>query len=457
MRGPGLRRPLLAVLVALALMGAGITPAAASDGETALLTANVAFGSAITFSLEMPHEGPEPTGVELRYGLPGSIVVRRAPADFELTDGDLRASYTWEPRTPVVVGTEIEFRFVIRSADGSVARTAPASVSYIDAALPWTVASEGLVDIWYYDGGEAVEADARIGIRVALEDLADRFDAHLERPTRLILYAEIARMRQDLGGGASPWVGGAAIAEFNVTVLFAPAENRNPLDLQATVAHEITHIVLEHRTNNAFGGLPAWLHEGLATTVESEIVERFPYADIMTRVVEQDEFVSLRGITGSFPAAGRAALNAYAQSNSLVAYIIEEWGTEGVARLLEAYAGGVSDDEAVRAALGVSLAELERAWLGSYGVESPAFAALTQPNARAAPPTSGGDATPPTTPAPELIVASVAALAMVASAATMFLVRRTRVAPDMLGSRTSWDGGAVPLGGPMGAGRGRRP
>ena len=186
--------------------------------------------------------------------------------------------------------------------------------------------------------------------------------------------------------------------------------------LQATVAHEITHIVLEHRTRNSFGGLPAWLHEGLATTVESTISERFPYDDIMTRTWRRMNSFPLRGITGSFPAAGRAALNAYAQSNSLVGYIIETWGQEGVARLLEAYAGGVSDNEAVLEALGVSLDELDRAWLGTYGVESPTFTSLTQPNVAAAvvPPDSDGAA--PATQSAGPVAAAAAALAIVAAA-----------------------------------------
>ena len=205
-------------------------------------------------------------------------------------------------------------------------------------------------------------------------------------------------------------------------------DNRDPLDLQATVAHEITHIVLEHRTQNSFGGLPAWLHEGLATTVEAEITERFPYDDIMTRLVDQDDFVSLRGITGSFPAAGQAAVNAYAQSNSLVTYIIETWGSEGIAELLEAYAGGVSDDEAVREALGVSLEELDRGWLGTYGVESPSFGSLTQPGLAAGVTPPDGEGTPPVHPAPDPVVAAAAALAVVAAAAALLLVRRGRIA-----------------------------
>lgn len=423
-----IRAPFLAMLVALALVGAAIGSAAAADLESAVLTADVEFGTGITFSLEMPHDAAEPAGVEVRYGLPNGIVVRRSPADFEVADDVLRASYAWEPRIPLVAGTQVEYRFLVRSDDGSETRTAAATANYIDASLAWTTANEGKVEIWYYAGGEAIEADARAGIRAALNILRDSFGAELKRPTRLILYADIERMRRDLGGGTSPWVGGAAIAEFNVTVLHAPVENRNPLDLQATVAHEITHIVLEHRTGNSFGSLPAWLHEGVATTVESEIVARFPYDDIMTRIVARDEFVSLRGITGSFPAASRAALNAYAQSNSLVGYIIATWGREGIAQLLEAYAGGVSDNEAVQAALGVSLDELDRAWLGTYGVESPSFASLTRSGLAAAMVPPGDEGTPPATPAPSLAAAVAAAIAVIATAATVLLVRRGRLA-----------------------------
>ncbi|MCY4112410.1 MAG: peptidase MA family metallohydrolase [Chloroflexi bacterium] len=427
MRRRVVRAPLVAMLVALALVGAWTTSAAA-ELDSAVLTTDVEFGTGITFRLEMPHAAAEPASVEVRYGLPDSIVVRRSAAEFSVADGLLRAAFAWEPRDPLVVGTEVEYRFVVRSADGSETQTAPAAVSYIDATLPWTTASEGLVEIWYYAGGEAVEMDARAGIRAALDILRDSFGAELERPTRLMLYADIAQMRRDLGGGTSAWVGGAAIADLNVTVLHAPVVNRDPLDLQATVAHEITHIVLEHRTHNSFGGLPAWLHEGLATTVEAEIKERFAYGDIMTRLVDEDNFVSLRGITGSFPADSQAAVNAYAQSNSLVTYIIETWGREGIADLLEAYAGGVSDNEAVQAALGISLDELDRAWLGTHGVDSPTFSALTQPEIAGATAPPDGEGTPPARPAPDPVVAAAAALAVIAAAATVLLVRRVRVA-----------------------------
>jgi hypothetical protein len=98
-------------------------------------------------------------------------------------------------------------------------------------------------------------------------------------------------------------------------------------------------------------------------------------ADAMAR----NEFVSLRGITGTFPANNRQAIQAYAQSHSLVRYIIDRWGASAITSLLDAYAEGVTDGDAVGDALGVTLTELEEDWLASLGVERPSYAALAEP------------------------------------------------------------------------------
>ena len=356
-------------------------PVAASEHQPATLTADVDFGHTITFSVEAPLSGPTPLGIEVHFGLNDSIVVRRALAEHEVTGNILHATHTWEPGTPIVPGAEIRYQFAIEHTNGEIERTLASTVTYIDTSLPWKRIREGDVEIWYYVGGASIESYARRGIHTALKTMRETFGAKLERETRLILYADINRMRAALGRGTSSWTAGAAIADFNITVLHAPARNRDQRDFAATVAHEITHIILAHRTRNSFGRMPAWLHEGLATTVEMEIDKRFPYAAVMAAAVAHDEFVSLRGITGSFPASGDRALQAYAQSNSLVTYIIDVWGPEGIARLLDKYANGVTDNDAVFAALGMPIEELERKWLGTYRVATPVLTSLARPDA----------------------------------------------------------------------------
>lgn len=405
-------------LALLLVISAATVPAGVAAAPTALpeLSATINFGSSLVYQLAVPWTGPAPASVAVRFGLPDGLVTNRAAAEFEVTQGVLRASHRWALRGSLVPGANVEYGFVIQLADGRQILTATETVTYMDPSLAWVRAREGLIEIWYYDGGPELEAQARSAIRRGLGILRDEFEIELRRPTRLVLYADVQRMQQALGGGTSPWVGGAAIAEFNVTVLHAAAETRFRRDIEAVIAHELTHIVIEHATENPYGGLPAWLHEGLATTVESSIFERFPYADIMELAVASGEFVSLRGITGGFPANGRRAVQAYAQSNSLVGYIIDRWGTAAVTRLLAAYAQGVTDNDAVRAALDVSLGELERAWLAVYGVESPSFAALTEaggpPPAQVERDGPAGPRAP--TPAPSLSLIVGAAIAAVA-------------------------------------------
>jgi hypothetical protein len=54
---------------------------------------------------------------------------------------------------------------------------------------------------------------------------------------------------------------------------------------------------------------------------------------------------------------------AYAQSASVVHYIAERYGASQLSALVAAYANGLSCDEGVRLALGISLSELENQWL----------------------------------------------------------------------------------------------
>ena len=347
-------------------------PVAAGDPlNGAELQSRTYFGDEIVFKLTVPWDGPKPQAVEARFGLPDGAVTKRGAADFNINNGTLSATHRWRPRGTLVPGAEVQFEFVIMSTNGEQSSSPSSTLTYIDTDLPWKHVQEGPVEIWYYAGGEQLEIDARKGVRLSMAVLQEQFSITIQRPTRLLLYGDIERMRQDLGGGTSPWSAGAAIAEFNVTVLHASPDPHFRRDLKAVIAHELTHIAIEHVTDNPFGGVPLWVHEGLATTVESAVFQRFPYQQIMADAVEQGEFVSLRGLTGAFPANNRRAIQAYAQSNSLIQYITTRWGTDAIKRILDAYAMGVTDDDAIQEALSLTLEDLERAWLIANGANNP--------------------------------------------------------------------------------------
>ena len=366
---------LAAVLTAgLAWLVLGASPVGAAPALQADLHADIEMRSAITFRLDAPWAGPPPSGVSVLFGLPQGAVTRRGRAAFEVADGRLIASHRWRPRGTLLPGAEIEYRFEVRGPDAT-ARTAASTVMYIDGQLPWQTAEEGFVDIWWYAGGDGLATDAVNGIRRGLSALDDDFGLQLQRRTRLILYADDDRMRADMGRGTRPWVGGVAAARFNLIVLYASEFEWGRTTLPSTIAHELTHIAIEHAIGEPPRNVPSWLHEGVATVVEGSVAERFSYEDILNAAVEADRLVSLRGLTGSFPVQGSRAVLAYAQSNSFVKYIIERWGESAITRILDAYREGASQDRALRQSVGLGLDALEAEWLATLGQSAAASAA----------------------------------------------------------------------------------
>ena len=373
-RASGQRLPSRLVLALVALGLAGLTwltlgpgTAGAASSIPADLSAQVEIRSAITFQLDAPWTGPPPSRVSVLFGLPDGVVTRRGRAPFEVDDGRLTASHRWRPRGTLLPGAEIEYRFEVRDADGK-AQTESSTVTYIDLDLPWQTQSEGLVDIWWYAGGDSLATDAVNGVRRGLDALQAQFDLALQRRTRLVLYADGERMRADLGRGTRPWVGGVAAARFNLIVLYASEFEWGRSTLPSTIAHELTHIAIEHAVGEPPRNIPTWLHEGVATVVESSVAERFSYDDIVDGAFAADRLISLRGLTGSFPVRSGGALLAYAQSNSFVRFIIDRWGGSSITQILDAYRDGALPDRALQQTVGIDLAALEAQWLATLGL-----------------------------------------------------------------------------------------
>lgn len=370
--GPSSRRlprRLALVLVGFCVAGFawlafGAAPVAAAPSIQADLEADVEIPSAITFRLDAPWTGPPPSRVSVLFGLPQGAVTRRGRAPFDIEHGRLTASHRWRPRGTLLPGAEIEYWFEVRDEDGT-ARTPTSTVTYIDWELPWQTQSEGLVDFWWYAGDDDLATDAADGIRRGLAALQEDFDLELQRRTRLVFYADGDRMRADMGRGTRPWVGGVASARFNLIVLYASEFDWGRSTLAATIAHELTHIAIEHAIGEPPRNVPAWLHEGVATVVESAVAERFSYGDIVEAAFEADRLISLRGLTGSFPVQSTGALLAYAQSNSFVRFIIDRWGESAITEILDAYRQGASQDSALRQAVGLGLNALEAEWLAT--------------------------------------------------------------------------------------------
>jgi hypothetical protein len=395
-----MRRLLVLLALGMALLAPPAALAESHELTGANQSARIDFGEEILFLLEAPWSGPAPSSVTVFYGLPDGALRTFAYADDFTAGPTLSASYSWDIRDILVPGAEIEYSWRVITAEGDRLTSPPSVLVYEDPDLPWNRVSDENVEIVWHAGGPEFGEQVLAYSQAALTRLEETFGISLEHRTRIVIYEDGNRMREALGGGTSPWVGGQAIGPFNVIVFAATPFTP---DLELLLAHELTHIVIDQVSDNPFSSPPSWIHEGLATINESAGALRFDYPGIVEDALERDALLSLRGLTGSFPASSSGAILAYAESNSLLLYVIDTYGADSIGRLLRAYRQGVTDDEAVNIAIGIGLTQLEDDWLASLRGEEPARKEKSEP-APTATPADTATAVPAEAPTPALAV-----------------------------------------------------
>lgn len=109
-------------------------------------------------------------------------------------------------------------------------------------------------------------------------------------------------------------------------------------DLQRTIAHELTHLVLAPET---MPFTPLWLVEGIAMYVSQDLPAATMRSAIASRTVDSFDLQSFTA-AGSFVAGGRTAEQTeldYALSAYLMRYLVETYGWDRVTAFYHSFAG----------------------------------------------------------------------------------------------------------------------
>ena len=159
------------------------------------------------------------------------------------------------------------------------------------------------------------------------------------------------------------WTGGLAFTSHNILLITVdPAEFDTYI---SGMIHELAHLLVSELTFNCFGDLPTWLEEGLAMYAEGDLTDHQRIT--LEAAIASDDLISLRSLNSSFPADHSGAHLSYAQSWSLVDYLITVYGWPKMQRLLDVFAEGATYEQAIKKVYRMDLAGLQAAWLQSLG------------------------------------------------------------------------------------------
>ncbi len=80
--------------------------------------------------------------------------------------------------------------------------------------------------------------------------------------------------------------------------------------------------------------------------------------------------ITLRSLSSSFPAGHGGASLSYAQSQSLVAYLIDTYGWEKMRELLGIFQEGSTYDDALLRTYGIDMGALDQEWREHIGANA---------------------------------------------------------------------------------------
>ena len=210
---------------------------------------------------------------------------------------------------------------------------------------------------------EALEAAYKeVGVR-------DFGDAPVE-PVRVEIYPEVADLAKvsTLTQKEIETSGTIALCKFNRLMIVSPRALVRGYPWLDTLAHEYTHFVVSRASYNS---VPIWLHEGLAKFEERRW--RDPDDEGLTPTMEHllatalahnkrlITFAEMYPSMAKLPSQADTAL-AFAEVFTVVEYLHERKGWEGVRAVIERMKAGESDAGAIASVLGETFDEFQRDW-----------------------------------------------------------------------------------------------
>ncbi|HEY56521.1 MAG TPA: peptidase MA domain-containing protein, partial [Dehalococcoidia bacterium] len=226
-----------------------------------------------------------------------------------------------------------------------------------DNRYDWRSLTEGRVTLYWYQGDEPFAQELMAAVQQALGRLNDYTGVELEKPVKLYIYADA----QDLQGSMiypQEWTGGVAFTRYGIMAIGISNDN---LDWgKQAIAHELTHLVIHQVTLNPYTNLPTWLDEGLAMHSEGPLESVF--VNYLNGAIAENRFISVQSLSSPFSAyAGEAALS-YAQSYSLVEFLITSYGQDKMFELLSTFRAGATYDGALEKVYGFDMDGLDALW-----------------------------------------------------------------------------------------------
>lgn len=377
----------ICVLVTLLIVGGVVAPLLresgaqsstpiAADTLPASTDAVIDFprGIEVTGTLDLSYLEPHESGaIELRYRIGRDETIHLVTA----SSGERAAGET--SRVDVMIdlqssfipsGVDLRLFWRVPLLNGGYAESEEKTVLWFDNRWAWETIASTQVTLRYFDLDAAFAASILDSAQTTVSDLERRFSLDRGAPISVWIYPSADAFRGAQQPNSREAVAGASYPGFLLITAIIPEGDLR--EIGRVIPHEVSHQVLYQATENPFTLPPLWFDEGIATHYQVGGTDGF--LEMVIHAREQCELFNAGSLDTSFPYSSRQATLAYATSWTIIAYIREVHGDEGIGAMIREFATGVPYPVAIERAIGLSEDELNREWHRWISSQTPAGA-----------------------------------------------------------------------------------
>jgi hypothetical protein len=358
-----IRRVALIILGLLLLLSPSL--ATAETGIVVIASdADVSFPSQAVFTVEA-ESNVDIVDARLCYQVDRmnyAEVVSEGWADFAPANR-IEASWVWDmANASLPPGADVTYWWMIEDDDGNRVETSPKIMHFDDNRFTWrslnsSAGDGGGVTLYWYTGGDYFAQELMDTCEEGLASLTQTIGTYPERPMKIYIYESTGDLRGAMVF-SQEWTGGVAFTDFGIIAISIP-----PSQLEwgkGALVHELTHLVVRQATFSPYGQLPLWLDEGLATHSEGELDPDLRTS--LNRAISEGTLISVRTLCSPFSAYTDKARLSYAESYSLVKYLLDNYGQDKMLDLLTVLKQGSTYDEALTEVYGFDIDGLDAGW-----------------------------------------------------------------------------------------------
>ncbi|GAI90644.1 unnamed protein product, partial [marine sediment metagenome] len=250
-----------------------------------------------------------------------------------------------------------EYWWTITDAKGNEYITTREQLPFDDDRYSWHSLTEGNITLYWYEGDDSFAGELMLAAQQALARLNDETGAYLEKPAKIYIYASSGDLLEAMIF-PQEWTGGVAYTHLG-TIAIGIAQNNIEWGKRALV-HELAHLVTHQMIFNPYNYIPNWLNEGLSMYAEGQLQDA--YYDYLEQAVATGTLISVRTLSSPFSAYAARSYLSYAQSYSLVNFLINSYGQDKMFELLSIFKEGSTYDGALMSVYGFDMDGLDDRW-----------------------------------------------------------------------------------------------